>query len=120
MLTIERIRHVFTYDKSTGNLVRNFGRGKAKKGSFSSCTDKDGYVVIGVDNKIYRAHRLVWFYVNGEFPDGDLDHINRIKTDNRIANLRCVTKAQNIQNTKSGLGKHPKHQNRARRTPKTP
>lgn len=98
MITTERIRHLFTYDKAIGHLVRNFKRGKALAGTFSSCTDRNGYIVIGVDGKIYKEHRLVWLYVNGEFPDGDLDHINRIKADNKIENLRCVNKCQNREN----------------------
>jgi hypothetical protein len=61
-----------------------------------------GYISIGVDGTHYLAHRLAWLYVYGEWPTawpaGQVDHINRIKTDNRIANLRIVTSSENKQN----------------------
>jgi hypothetical protein len=44
------------------------------------------------------AHRLVWFVVHGKFPDGDIDHINGNRSDNRIENLRDVTRRANLQN----------------------
>lgn len=57
-----------------------------------------GYVEIGLNRKIYKAHRLAWLYVYGVFPKGLIDHINRNRIDNRIANLREVNKAENLQN----------------------
>jgi hypothetical protein len=51
-----------------------------------------------VDNSSQRAHRLAWFYCYGEWPSDQLDHINRIKTDNRIDNLRESSAALNQQN----------------------
>jgi hypothetical protein len=68
-----------------------------------------GYWEIRLDNKLYKAHRLVWLYHYGKFPEKHLDHINRIKTDNRIENLRECNDAENGQNqnkfsnNKSGL-----------------
>jgi hypothetical protein len=56
-----------------------------------------GYLRITVLGKSYYAHRLAWFYMNGEWPD-QIDHINGIKSDNRIENLRNVTVQQNNQN----------------------
>lgn len=98
MLTQERIQHLFTYDHKNGLLIRNFTRGHALVGTSSSAKDKDGYGVIGIDGKLYRTHRVVWLYVHGNFPNGYLDHINRNKADNRIENLREVSKAQNREN----------------------
>jgi hypothetical protein len=60
--------------------------------------DRKGYVIIRVDNNVYKAHRLAWLYVYGEWPDGEIDHINRNKSDNRIENLRVVTRSQNQMN----------------------
>jgi len=98
MLTQERVQHLFTYDGKNGLLIRNFGTGRAKGGKASLSKDKDGYNVIGIDNKLYRTHRVIWLYVYGEFPYGFLDHINRIRTDNRVENLREVSKAQSREN----------------------
>jgi hypothetical protein len=98
MLTQERVRYLFTYDEKNGLLLRNLKRGKGLPGKPSLCKDKDGYHVVGIDNKNYRTHRVIWLYVYGEFPEGYLDHINRIRTDNRIENLREVSYAQNREN----------------------
>jgi len=98
MLTQERIHHLFTYDKENGLLIRNCTIGRALAGTSSFAKDRDGYHVIGIDGKLYRTHRVIWFYIYGTFPDGYLDHINRNRTDNRIENLRQVSKAQNREN----------------------
>ena len=97
MLTQELLHTLFTLNEK-GQLIRNFRQGKAPKDSHSLCQDKDGYLVINIKAKNYRTHRVVWMYVHGSFPDGDLDHINRDKKDNRIENLRIVTKSENRQN----------------------
>jgi hypothetical protein len=57
-----------------------------------------GYRRIFVDSRDYPAHRLAWLYVHGEWPSGQLDHINRKRDDNRIANLRIATDSQNKAN----------------------
>lgn len=57
-----------------------------------------------IDGKNYLAHRLAWFYVYGEWPKNQIDHINRIKTDNRIFNLRDVDNSTNQHN--NALRKH--------------
>jgi len=58
-----------------------------------------GYWYIGVGGKQYPAHRLAWFYVHGKWPNGDIDHINRIRDDNRIVNLRDTTTSKNLHNS---------------------
>ncbi len=108
MITQQILHELFLLDKD-GNLVRKKRAGRVKPGSYSLCKDKDGYIVVGINKKNYRAHRLVWLYVHGELPKCDIDHINRIKDDNRPENLRLVNKSQNRQNinmqknNKSGL-----------------
>jgi hypothetical protein len=53
---------------------------------------------MNIDRKNYLGHRLAWFYVNGVWPVGDIDHINGNRSDNRIANLRDVAVSINRQN----------------------
>jgi hypothetical protein len=69
---------------------------------------RDGYRVVNVFKKRYPAHRLAWFHHYGSWPSKEIDHINRIKDDNRIANLREATRSQNAANisfkTKSMAG----------------
>jgi len=60
-----------------------------RKGGTGSL-DKDGYLIIKVKGKQFKAHRIVWLLCNGEFPCSELDHINRNKTDNHIENLRIA------------------------------
>ena len=61
--------------------------------------DKDGYLIIKIKGKQYKAHRLVYAYFHGRFPELEIDHINRQRTDNRIENLREVDRQTNVDNT---------------------
>lgn len=57
-----------------------------------------GYRVISLFGKRYPEHRLAWFFVHGEMPRHEIDHINQIRDDNRISNLRQVTHSENQRN----------------------
>lgn len=61
--------------------------------------DKDGYLIYKIKGKQIKAHRLVWFLCYKEFPNGELDHINRIRDDNRIENLRIADRGLQHKNT---------------------
>jgi hypothetical protein len=61
--------------------------------------DGDGYVVIRLSGRLWRANRLAWLVTHGEIPAGlDIDHINGDRSDDRITNLRAVTRSENNQN----------------------
>ena len=70
--------------------------------------DKDGYLILKVKQKQFKAHRVAWLLNYGDFPKSELDHINRDRTDNRIENLRTIKKSENpvncsvYSNNKSG------------------
>lgn len=67
--------------------------------------DKDGYLIIKIKGSQYKAHRLVFAYFNNRLPIGEIDHINRNRTDNRIENLRECSRLENCKNSKgSGFG----------------
>lgn len=92
ILTQEQLKSQFTYDSDTGIFTRKF----ATKQYIT--VSKNGAVIILVNRKRYSAHRLAWLYVYGEFPTLLVDHINGVRTDNRICNLRLATASQNQQN----------------------
>lgn len=110
MVSRERLLELFQYDAETGNLVRKIGRSgpKARAGDVAGRVTDKGYVRLYVDGSPYSAHRLIWFIKYGEYVE-EIDHINGIKSDNRIENLRSVTRSQNrmnvgaYSNNKSGV-----------------
>lgn len=108
MLTQERLKELLDYDPETGVFVWKIAKGKSKKGSKAGCLNKCGYIYIGIDKNYYYAHRLAWFYVHNCWPTSQIDHINRVPSDNRLANLRIATKSENewnknaYKNNKSG------------------
>jgi hypothetical protein len=60
--------------------------------------DDNGYIRIMVNSKRYKASRLAWLLFYGKEPQNLIDHINGIRSDNRICNLRDVTNSENCQN----------------------
>jgi len=97
MITQQRLHELFDYNPEIGILINKVRRGSYHAGTQAGHLNKDGYFRININKKLYLAHRLAWLYVYGELPEY-IDHINRIPTDNRISNLRPVTKKQNQQN----------------------
>ncbi len=93
--TAEWLRENMAYVPEIGTFmwkVRGPGRTVGKVlGHLTSL----GYIQIKVQNVVYSAHRLAWFYVNGEWPMKQIDHIDSNKSNNAIANLRDCTAAQN-------------------------
>lgn len=92
MITQSELKKIFLYEKESGIFTRK--RLNKITGSKNNC----GYLNININNKTYYAHRLAWLYVYGEFPK-HIDHINHIRTDNRIANLRNVEHKENRRNS---------------------
>jgi hypothetical protein len=100
-LTQARLKELLDYDMDTGVFTwKNYRHSKMPNKQKAGSFDTWGYIKISVDNKLYRAHRLAWLFVYGEMPLLQIDHINGIRTDNRIANLRKVNNAENQQNIK--------------------
>lgn len=97
-ITQTRLMELFHYDKDTGIFTRLTSHNRWKSGDIVGYTNSDGYAEAGIDNKYYGLHRLAWLYITGEFPNGEIDHMNGKKNDNRFCNLRHVNKSINSQN----------------------
>jgi hypothetical protein len=112
-VTAERLRELLNYNHETGVFTWLVTAGRRRAGNEAGWLTNGHNGIrrtIEVEQRNYKAHRLAWFYVNGKWPCGVIDHINGNPADNRIENLRDVTQKVNIQNekvarkkTKSGL-----------------
>jgi hypothetical protein len=100
MLTAEELRERYTYRKSTGAFTYRQDRGRMKKGMRAGTVNGHGYWQLGIGGKFYKASRLAWLYVTGAWPEGQVDHKNRIRSDDRWSNLRDTSHAENQQNCK--------------------
>lgn len=100
MLTQAALREILRYNPDTGIFTWIISVGRIGSGSIAGTPDRHGYIKIGINHKIYGAHRLAWLYLNGEFPADEIDHINGIRDDNRSDNLRSVTAYVNNRNKK--------------------
>jgi hypothetical protein len=96
-LTAGRLREVLAYFPTTGRFRWRMRRTRGGKGEAG--TDRPGgYRRIQIDGVFHYSHRLVWLYVHGKHPTGEIDHRNGNPADNRIANLRQCPHTENIWN----------------------
>ena len=98
MLTQEYLKTILLYDENTGLLTWLEERGPTKIGDVAGYINDRGYRSIGIDKKEYRAHRLAWLYMAGNWPEFQIDHKNRKRDDNRWSNLNSVTSLENKKN----------------------
>ncbi len=109
-LTAERLREAMHYSPATGVFTRRIRTANCVKvGDVAGSLTGEGYSHISIYWRRYRAHRLAWLYMTGEWPKSDIDHINLDRADNRWCNLREATLSQNkanngmYKNNKSGF-----------------
>ncbi len=96
---LEIIKSRVNYDHETGIFRR---KGKTQGGERAGCIAgtkcANGYIIITISRKRWLGHRLAWLYHYGTLPDSDIDHINGVRDDNRIENLRLATRSENLCN----------------------
>lgn len=94
-----RLLQVIHYDPITGLFAwKNRTKG-IKPGARPGNMMKKGYIRIFIDGRSYQANVLAWFYTTGKWPTGDVDHRNGERADNRMENLRDVSRMINLQNS---------------------
>lgn len=86
------------YEPGTGRLTRLKGSGRFAAGAEAGSVDDLGYRYVGICYRRFAAHRVAWLLATGNWPDGEIDHINGDPGDNRLANLRVVDRVTNMQN----------------------
>lgn len=102
MPTQDEVNRLLSYNASTGELVAKVCRGKIHAGEVVGSINAAGYVQHSIGNtRNFLAHRIIWTMLYGTIPEGMvIDHINGIPSDNRLANLRLVSRLDNQRNTK--------------------
>ena len=122
----ENVREFLDYDPKTGLFIwkpRDLKWYKDQGGRYtaqwcqsvfnSKCAGKPafntpngrGYLIGRIWNRNYFAHRIAWAHYHGSWPSGSIDHINRVRTDNRVENLRVVSTGLNNHNRRSPDGR---------------
>ncbi len=101
-LTVEEARSRLHYDPLTGRLTWKKCRNTKRIGCEARALDAAGYVQVNIAGTLVKGHRLAWFIHFGVWPSGAIDHINGVRNDNRIANLREVDHKTNCQNVRLG------------------
>ncbi|YP_009965997.1 HNH homing endonuclease (ACLAME 27) [Escherichia phage H8] len=97
MVIQERLKELLEYNPDTGLFIRLVAVGNQKAGNIAGTLRKDGYIQIKVDGKPYLAHQLAFLYMEGYTPEM-VDHINRVRSDNRWVNLRESNNQENQRN----------------------
>jgi len=116
--TQARVREYFNYDPDTGVLTiqerprvefatdLTYAKHISRVGKPTGSPNVQGYMKVCVDGVYHSAHRIAWLWMFDEWPEypaKEVDHINGDRSDNRIANLRVVTKSENQRNSSSRI-----------------
>ena len=99
LLTQDKVQALFEFNPDTGIFTHKINKGKARAGMVAGGKHKaTNAIYLRINGKKELAHRIAWLYHFGELPDGDIDHINHDRSDNRIRNLRVVDHSTNMKN----------------------
>ena len=93
------IKKYLRYDAETGKLFWKLNKGASKANNEAGWEDHR-YCRVEINRKQYYAHRIAWLLTYGSWPEDQIDHINGNGLDNRLENLRAVSKRENLRNQK--------------------
>jgi hypothetical protein len=99
-LHVDELKKLFYIDEDWQLRWKVKKAKQIKIGAIAGTTSVFGYRSVTINNRHYRVHRIIWALHYGEWPTGHLDHINGIKDDNSIENLRVATTTENARNQK--------------------
>ncbi len=103
-LTADDVRRLFNYVTETGKLIRAVRTSnRIRVGDEAGQKNTTGHLQCRVHGRLYLVHRLIWMFVHGKFPEGEIDHIDGNKENNRLCNLRDVSHTENMQNIKKAF-----------------
>lgn len=88
------------YDQETGKFSWLYSKYRQRVGDIAGTLRDNGYIQIGINRRLYRAHRLAIFYMTGSWPkdDEDVDHIDGNRANNSYTNLRVCSRSENMHN----------------------
>lgn len=98
---INELKENLSYEPESGVIRWAKRNGTKKCGEVAGTITKNGYVHIRFRGRKILGHRVAWLITHGDWPADQIDHINDVKTDNRISNLRVVNNSQNNQRKKT-------------------
>jgi hypothetical protein len=103
-LNWDYLHNILDYDEDTGIFKWKVRKGNSiYVGDIAGSFYTSGYRRIIINGIDYKEHRLAWYYVYAKWPEKLIDHIDGIKYNNAISNLREVTNSENMQNQKTAM-----------------
>lgn len=99
IITRARLAELLSYDPETGvfRWIKPTSN-RVRAGSVAGRNHGNGYLRISLDKQSYYLHRLAWLWIHGEFPTGEVDHRDGVRSNNRASNLRAAEHRENAQN----------------------
>lgn len=98
MVIQSELKKILHYSPETGLFTWAVDRRRIRAGRIAGSINVRGYIQIGIEGKLYYAHRLAFLYQTGVWPDADVDHISGDRSDNSWCNLRKVAHKENMKN----------------------
>ena len=99
MLTQSKLKDILDYNPETGEWrwLKTLAN-RAQAGSPAGSINREGYKTISINKKKYQSSRLAWLFMTGDWPEIEIDHIDRNKSNDKWSNLRQATRSENAIN----------------------